>query len=46
MILASQTAEARKRIDQAIIESAERFRVGGKIEIPMPAVLASGTKAV
>ena len=45
MILSSQTAEARERIHRAIIEGAERFRVGGKIEIPMPAVLASATRA-
>ena len=46
MILSSQTAEVRERIHKAIIEGAERFRVGGKIEIPMPAVLASATRAL
>ena len=46
MILSSQTAEARERIHRAIIEGAELFRVGGKIEIPMPAVLASATRAL
>jgi SAM-dependent methyltransferase len=45
MILSSQTAEARERIHRAIIEGAEHFRGGGNIEIPMPAVLASGTKS-
>ena len=45
MILSSQTLEARERIHRAIIEGAERFRVGGKMEIPMPAVLASATRA-
>jgi hypothetical protein len=46
MILSAQTAEARKRIHRAIIEGAARFRVDGKIEIPMPAVLASATRAL
>jgi ubiquinone/menaquinone biosynthesis C-methylase UbiE len=45
MILSDQNAEARARIHEAIIAGANRFRVEGKIEIPMPAVLASATKA-
>ena len=44
MILSLQTAEARERIHRAIIEGAERFRARGKIEIPMPAVLASAAR--
>jgi SAM-dependent methyltransferase len=44
MILSLQTAEARERIHRAIAEGAERFRARGKIEIPMPAVLASAEK--
>ncbi|HET8647664.1 MAG TPA: methyltransferase type 11, partial [Vicinamibacteria bacterium] len=44
MILALQTAEARERIHQAIIEGTSRFEKAGRIEIPMPAVLASAHK--
>lgn len=44
MILSFQTAEARERIHRAIVEGAELFRGGGKIEIPMPAVLASAAR--
>jgi len=44
MILSLQTAEARERIHRAIVEGADRFRGGGKIEIPMPAVLASAAR--
>lgn len=45
LILAAQTHEARTRIHRAIVEGAERFRIGAGIEIPMPAVLAVGVKA-
>lgn len=44
MILSFQTVGARKLIHRAIVEGAERFRGGGKIEIPMPAVLASAAR--
>jgi SAM-dependent methyltransferase len=44
MILSLQAAHARERIHRAIVEGAERFRSGAKIEIPMPAVLASAAK--
>jgi SAM-dependent methyltransferase len=44
MLLSRQTAQARERIHQAIVEGAGRFRAGGKIEIPMPAVLATAAK--
>jgi SAM-dependent methyltransferase len=44
MILSLQTREARERIHRAIIEGTERFGTGGKIEIPMPAVLASAER--
>jgi SAM-dependent methyltransferase len=45
MILSSQTERSRERIHRAIIEGVERFRSGGRIEIPMPAVLAVGEKS-
>jgi SAM-dependent methyltransferase len=44
MILSSQTAEARDKIHRAIIDGAAQFRASGKIEIPMPAVLASAMR--
>ena len=44
MIISLQTPEARERIHRAILEGAARFRVGGDIEVPMPAVLASASK--
>ena len=44
MILSLQTVEARERIHRAIVEGAARFRVGGEIEVPMPAVLASASR--
>jgi hypothetical protein len=44
MILALQTAGARERIHQAIVEGATRFEKAGRIEIAMPAVLASAHK--
>jgi ubiquinone/menaquinone biosynthesis C-methylase UbiE len=45
MILALQTAEARERIHQTIVEGAIHFEKAGKIEIAMPAVLASAHKS-
>ena len=44
MILSLQTVEARERIHRAIVEGVARFRVGGEIELPMPAVLASASR--
>ena len=44
MILSHQSAEARERIHEAITAGANLFRSNGKIEIPMPAILASATK--
>ena len=44
MILSLQTGEARERIHRAIVEGVARFRVGGEIELPMPAVLASASR--
>ena len=43
MILSRQTDEARERIHRAIVEGVALFRVGGQIELPMPAVLASAS---
>jgi SAM-dependent methyltransferase len=44
MILERQAATARDRIHQAIIEGASRLERAGRIEIAMPAVLASASK--
>ena len=44
MMIELQEARARERIRQAILEGAEKFRTGALLEIPMPAVLASGVK--
>jgi SAM-dependent methyltransferase len=44
MMIELQEVLARERIRQAILEGAEKFRIGALLEIPMPAVLASGTK--
>ena len=44
MMIELQEVRARDRIRQAILEGAEKFRIGALLEIPMPAVLASGTK--
>ncbi len=44
MIISLQTPKAREQIHRAILEGAARFRVGGDIEVPMPAVLASASK--
>ena len=44
MIIELQDGRIRERIRQAIVEGAERFRTGALLEIPMPAVLASGVK--
>lgn len=44
MMIELQEARARERIRQAILEGAEKFRAGALLEIPMPAVLASGVK--
>jgi SAM-dependent methyltransferase len=44
MMIELQAAPARGRIRQAIVEGAEKFRKGPLLEIPMPAVVASGVK--
>ncbi len=44
MMIELQADPARARIRQAIVEGAEKFRTGALLEIPMPAVLASGAK--
>lgn len=44
MMIELQEDRARERIRQAIVEGAEKFRAGALLEIPMPAVLASGIK--
>ena len=44
MMIELQSVLARERIRQAIVEGAENFRTGALLEIPMPAVLASGAK--
>lgn len=44
MMIELQEVQARERIRQAILEGAEKFRIGALLEIPMPAVLASGVK--
>lgn len=44
MMIERQSGAARQHIRQAIVDGAERFRLGGRLEIPMPAVLASGEK--
>lgn len=44
MMIELQEDRARQRIRQAIVEGAETFRAGALLEIPMPAILASGVK--
>ncbi len=44
MMIELQEPRARERIRQAIVEGAEKFRTGTLLEIPMPAVMASGVK--
>jgi hypothetical protein len=44
MMIELQEGRDRERIRQAIVERAEKFRIGALLEIPMPAVLASGVK--
>lgn len=44
MMIELQSAEARERIRQAIVEGTERYRSGAGLEIPMPALIASGAK--
>ncbi len=43
-LLRGQTAEAMARIRRAIVEGAEAYRRGDRIELPMAAVLTSGTR--
>ena len=44
MVIKLQSGQARESICRAIVEGAEKFRTGALLEIPMPAVLASGVK--
>lgn len=44
MMIKLQTPEAQARIEAAIIEGARAFSVHGQIELPMPALIASGRK--
>ncbi|MDJ0946641.1 MAG: class I SAM-dependent methyltransferase [Kiloniellales bacterium] len=44
MVLRAQTADARARIEAAILEAAESHREGDLIELAMPAVLATARK--
>lgn len=44
MMIELQEDHARERIRHAIVERAEMFRAGALLEIPMPAILASGVK--
>jgi len=43
-LLRGQTPDAMDRIRRAIVEGAERYRKGDRIELPMAAVLTSGTR--
>lgn len=45
MLLEAQTAEARERIHEAIRAGAEKYRGDGALAIPIPAVMATGTRA-
>jgi hypothetical protein len=44
MMIELQRPSHRERICQAIIDKAEGFRNGALLEIPMPALVASGTR--
>ena len=44
MVLGRQPKEMRVRIDQAILEGAERYRHGDKLRFAFPAIVASGRK--
>lgn len=44
MVLEAQTAEARQRIHQAILEGAERYRTAEGIAIPASALMATATR--
>jgi ubiquinone/menaquinone biosynthesis C-methylase UbiE len=46
MLLELQTAEAREKIYQAIVENAEQFRKGGAFAMAWPAVMASASKPI
>jgi len=43
-LLRAQTPEAMAKIRHAIVEGAEKYRKGDRIELPMAAVLTSGTR--
>ena len=44
MVMRAQSAEARARIEAAILEAAEGYRKGDVIELAMPAVLVAARK--
>ena len=44
MVMQAQSAEARARIEAAILEAAESHRKGGVIDLAMPAVLVTARK--
>lgn len=44
MMIDMQTAQARERIREALVLGAEEYRTGALVVIPMPALIASGTK--
>jgi len=44
-VIRAQTSEARDRIRRAVIESLQPYAQGSAFAIPMPAILASATKA-
>jgi SAM-dependent methyltransferase len=44
-LLRAQTSGAQQAIRNGIVEAASRYRKGGAVELPMPAVLASGVKS-
>jgi hypothetical protein len=44
MILERQTSEARERIHEAVLKSAERFRAGERLAVPSPAFMVTALK--
>ena len=45
MLLFAQTPQARQRINQAIERDFAVYAVGGKLQLPVPALVVAGTKA-
>ncbi|MEP6943121.1 MAG: methyltransferase domain-containing protein [Betaproteobacteria bacterium] len=44
MMIKLQTPNAQARIEQEIVEGTRRFSLGGQLEVPMPALVASALK--